>query len=245
MNELIKVINGEVTLDSRVIAEHFDKRHDNVLKDIKDEMDKLESGGLDGALIFEVSSYTSEQNKNLLSYTMSEEGALQLAARYDAVARRKLIIKIKELKEQDKNPSCIEDLIILQAQSLKNMREDVKTLKIATEEAKGFIKNIKETIQDKPNEEWRKWINMSLNKIVRESEQSYQDTRNNSYLQIESEGRCRLAERVRKAKKRLEDVGATKTDINAYCKLSAIENDARLKVIYTGIVEKLVIKYVA
>ncbi len=38
MNELIQVINGEVSVDSRMIAEHFGKAHSDVLKDIRDEV---------------------------------------------------------------------------------------------------------------------------------------------------------------------------------------------------------------
>lgn len=98
MNQLIRIENGEVKLDSRMIADHFEKNHADVLRDIRDEIEKLETGGLGGESIFSLSSYTSQQNKELPCYEMGEEGALQLAARYDAVARRKLIIKIKELK---------------------------------------------------------------------------------------------------------------------------------------------------
>jgi anti-repressor protein len=112
MNELIRIENGEIKLDSRMIAEHFDKAHSDVLKDIRDEILKLESAGL-GEGIFSLSSYTSQQNKELPCYEMTEEGALQLAARYDAVARRKLIIKIKELKERSirRDSYMIEDPI--------------------------------------------------------------------------------------------------------------------------------------
>lgn len=48
-------------------------------------------------------SYLDKNGQARPNYDITEEGALQLAARYDAVARRKLIIKIKELKEQSTN----------------------------------------------------------------------------------------------------------------------------------------------
>ena len=96
MNELIKVVEGEVVVDSRMIAEHFGKRHDNVIRDIKDEIEKL---GEDGKLIFEESTYINEQSRTMPCYTMSEDGALQLAARYDAVSRRKLIVMLREARQ--------------------------------------------------------------------------------------------------------------------------------------------------
>ena len=100
MNELIKIENGEVKLDSRMIAEHFDKAHSDVLKDIRDEIGKLENAGLGAEGIFSLGSYQDKNGQARPAYEMTEEGALQLAARYDAVARRKLIIKIKELKQR-------------------------------------------------------------------------------------------------------------------------------------------------
>jgi len=96
MNELIKVVEGEVVVDSRMIADHFGKQHSHVLRDIADELDKL---GELGQSIFGLSSYLSEQNKTTPCYTMGEDGALQLAARYDAVSRRKLIVMLREVRQ--------------------------------------------------------------------------------------------------------------------------------------------------
>jgi anti-repressor protein len=96
VNELIKVVEGEVVVDSRMIAEHFNKEHKNVLADIRDEINKL---GLEGELIFKPTSYVDQWNRNQSCYTMSEDGALQLAARYDAVSRRKLIVMLREARQ--------------------------------------------------------------------------------------------------------------------------------------------------
>lgn len=52
MNELIRIENGEVRLDSRMIADHFGKAHSDVLKDIRDEIGKLENAGLEAEGIF-------------------------------------------------------------------------------------------------------------------------------------------------------------------------------------------------
>lgn len=98
--DLIRFENGQMKFDSRMIAEHFVKEHKNVLADIRDEISKLEYAGLEAELIFQPGYYLDKNNQKRPKFDMTEEGALQLAARYDAVARRKLIIKIKELKEK-------------------------------------------------------------------------------------------------------------------------------------------------
>jgi len=115
MNELIKVIDGEVFADSRMIAEHFGKAHSDVLKDIRDEESKIGEG------IFSLSTYVSEQNKTLPCYLMSEDGLMQIAARYDAMARRTLIVKIKELKKQQlfKLPQTYSEALIQLAEKVQ------------------------------------------------------------------------------------------------------------------------------
>ena len=88
MNELI-ISNEPIT--SMQIAEVIEKRHADIMRDIRDEMDKLEAGGIKGERKFALSTYTTEQNKIMPCYLISKEGVLQLAARYDAVVRAKLI----------------------------------------------------------------------------------------------------------------------------------------------------------
>jgi len=86
-----------------------------VLKDIADEIGKIGEG------IFSLSSYRSEQNKELPCYTMCEEGLMQIAARYDAVARRKLIVMIKELKKTQlqKLPSNYKEALLQLVQEIE------------------------------------------------------------------------------------------------------------------------------
>ncbi|MEC2659040.1 Rha family transcriptional regulator, partial [Bacillus cereus] len=55
-NELVFESNGEVVTDSLTIAEIFGKRHDNVISDIKLQMDY--AGAEFSLLNFEESTYT-------------------------------------------------------------------------------------------------------------------------------------------------------------------------------------------
>lgn len=111
MNDLIKIENGEIRLDSRMIAEHFGKAHSDVLKDIRDETSKLKNSELGAEGIFSLGSYVDKNGQTRPCYEMTEEGALQLAARYDAVARRRLIVLIKRLKENQTDSYMISDPI--------------------------------------------------------------------------------------------------------------------------------------
>jgi len=98
MNDL-KILQAKRTMTSLEIAEITGKEHYNILRDIRDEIDKL--GTQRGQLIFEESYYINEQNKQQPMYIANIQGILQLGARYSADARYRLIEKVtkKEISQ--------------------------------------------------------------------------------------------------------------------------------------------------
>lgn len=98
MNDLIKVgetINAVETMSSRQVAELTGRDHKNVMRDIRNLLDQ----GV-GRLNFELSSYRSEQNKELPEYQITKKGCLILASGYDAVLREKIIDRWEELENE-------------------------------------------------------------------------------------------------------------------------------------------------
>nr|DAU27905.1 MAG TPA: regulatory protein [Caudoviricetes sp.] len=61
---LVKIENKN-TMTSREVAEITGKEHKNVLRDIKDEIEKLEKQGIRAELIFELSEYTDNTGRKL------------------------------------------------------------------------------------------------------------------------------------------------------------------------------------
>ena len=76
--DLIKMENGEVKIDSRMIAEHFGKRHDNVMKDIR-LMIKKEP---ELSSIFLKQTYVNLQNKSQPCYELRGEAQRIMEVRY-------------------------------------------------------------------------------------------------------------------------------------------------------------------
>ena len=114
MNDL-KILQAKRTMTSLEIAEITGKEHYNILRDIRDEIDKL--GTQRGQLIFEESYYINEQNKQQPMYIANIQGILQLGARYSADARYRLIEKVtkKEISQNYVN----NDLIDLEKDRIK------------------------------------------------------------------------------------------------------------------------------
>jgi len=98
MNELISTTN-DVAMTSRDLAELTGKDHFNVMRDIIKEMESL---GEKGEIIFELAKYADSQGKQRSQYTFGKKGAMQLALKYDAVTRYKVIEKIEELESKAK-----------------------------------------------------------------------------------------------------------------------------------------------
>lgn len=94
----MNLINFSSKMTSLEISELTGKEHKNILADIRDESNKL--GAQRGQLIFQPSYYTNIQNKQQPMYVLTKEGVLQLAARYDAVVRFKLIERVTQQTPQ-------------------------------------------------------------------------------------------------------------------------------------------------
>lgn len=107
MNSLVKT---NVRMTSLDIAELTGKRHDHVMRDIRNEIKAL--GDKLGQPIFGESSYINSQNKKQPCYSFGKPGAMQLALKYDAKTRYKVIKRIDELENKSKLPSNYKEALI-------------------------------------------------------------------------------------------------------------------------------------
>lgn len=83
-------------MTSLEVAEVTGKQHSHIMRDIRDEIEKLELQRISTESIFGLSEYQDRTGRTLPMYVLTREGVLQLAARYDAVVRFKLIEKVSQ-----------------------------------------------------------------------------------------------------------------------------------------------------
>lgn len=125
--ELVAFENEGMT--SLEIAELIGKRHADVMRDIRDEISKL--GDEIAERIFALSEYKDITGRKLPMYNCTSDGVMQLAARYDAMVRYKLIQKAKELQSGFKAPQTYAEALEIAAQQAKlieNQEKKIKTL---------------------------------------------------------------------------------------------------------------------
>lgn len=126
MNQLI---TNDIKMTSLDIAEVTGKQHKHVLADIRKEIKEL--GEEIGQPIFRPSSYINSQNKEQPCFEFGKDGAMQLALKYDAKTRYKVIKRIEELENNGvkKLPSTYKEALIqLVEQVEENERLETKKL---------------------------------------------------------------------------------------------------------------------
>ena len=99
----MQIIKKEIheIVTSLEIAEIIGKEHKNILRDIRDEIKQI--GDEKARLNFELIKYKDKSNREQPMYNITKVGALQLAARYDAVVRYNLIQRVMELSKNETN----------------------------------------------------------------------------------------------------------------------------------------------
>ncbi|MFJ7407498.1 MULTISPECIES: ORF6C domain-containing protein [unclassified Lysinibacillus] len=122
MNQLMK---ADVQMTSLNIAELTGKRHADVMRDIRKEVDEL--GEEIAQRIFALGSYLDKNKQERPCYEFGKDGAMQLALKYDAVTRYKVIKHIEELEQEKKLP--VNSTVALLETALKHEMElaEIKT----------------------------------------------------------------------------------------------------------------------
>ena len=139
----MELMNKDLTMTSLEMAELTGKNHADVMRDIRSEMESLELDGFIGESIFALSSYINSQNKSLPMYSMGREGAMQIATRYSATIRRKVILRLDELEKLNTSRQLsTEEMIIMQAKSVLEVKNKVVDLESKFEEMNHTMSNL-------------------------------------------------------------------------------------------------------
>lgn len=105
VDTLNDILTGNViTLTSLQIADITEKNHKNIMRDIKDEIEKLMylTNGIfdsEGKELFEEIRYKDESGRENFYYKMGVEGIYQILSRYSAVVRRIMIQRVRLLEK--------------------------------------------------------------------------------------------------------------------------------------------------
>ncbi|HDR3898416.1 TPA: ORF6C domain-containing protein [Bacillus cereus] len=141
-NNLVFESNGKIVTDSLTIASMFGKEHNNVLKDVRKQIDY--AGQEFGQVNFHQSTYINTQNKRMPKYDLTEEAFTLVAMSYntkEAVQMKiKFIEEFKRMKQHIQNQQQLPkdpmsilkltfDVLEGQKQEIQDIKSDVKDLR--------------------------------------------------------------------------------------------------------------------
>lgn len=186
---------------------------------------------------------------------ITEQGYLMLVKSFtDDLAwdvQRQLVngyFKARKLATEDLSPQT--QLILQLAQSIANKeledKERDRKIALANETARKAVEtteNIKEAV--KPiMDNWRVEIRAKIVKIALKANIGYAELQAEMHKELERRAGADLGKRVRNMKQRIENSGGTKkqSDIK---KIDVIEQDKKLREIYSKIVQEYEVKYCA
>lgn len=126
----------------------------------------------------------------------------------------------------------------------KERDRQIAVAKEAADKAVATTESIKEAI--KPVfDNWRIEINAKFNRIQKNSGAEYRTLRTDMYTELERRAGCDLNARLRNKRIRMSESGCTKTEINALNKMDLIEEDKKLREIFSKIVTEYEVRYCA
>lgn len=126
----------------------------------------------------------------------------------------------------------------------KEAKQIADSAKETAQKAVETTENIKEAV--KPVfDNWREEINKKFNRIQRNADKPFNLLRSEMYSELERRAGCDLATRLRNRKQRMSESGCTKKEINYYNRMDIIEEDKKLREIFSKIVSEYEIKYCA
>lgn len=126
----------------------------------------------------------------------------------------------------------------------KEAKQIADSAKEVAQRAVETTENIKEAV--KPVfDNWREEVNKKFNRIQRNADKPFNLLRTEMYSELERRAGCDLAVRLRNKKQRMTDGAFTKKQINDYNRMDIIEEDKKLREIFSKIVSEYEIKYCA
>lgn len=126
----------------------------------------------------------------------------------------------------------------------KERDRQILIAKETADKAVATTENIKEAV--KPVfDNWRSEINLKFNRIQKCAGAEFKTLRSEMYQELEYRAGCDLSTRLRNKRNRMVENGCTKTAVNALNKMDIIDDDKKLREIFTKIVTEYEIKYCA
>lgn len=264
MNELIHIQNSDIAVKEyrgqRVVTfKDVDLVHERADGTARATFNRNKDRFKEGEDYFVCETYEAKELFNVSAPNgiclLTEQGYLMLVKPFSDdlswAVQRQLVngyFKARKLATEELSPQT--QLILQLAQSIANKeledKERDRKIALANETARKAVEtteNIKEAV--KPiMDNWRVEIRAKIVKIALKANIGYAELQAEMHKELERRAGADLGKRVRNMKQRIENAGGTKKQIDIK-KIDVIEQDKKLREIYSKIVQEYEVKYCA
>jgi Rha family phage regulatory protein len=165
MNQLVFITNNQVVTDSLTVAEVFGKEHKHVLRDIEQQLEKLNEAGEEawGVSNFGQTQYQHDQNKQWYKkFLLTEEAFTLVAFAYITPEAMKMKIKFiqefkrmrEELKGRVEQPKSQAEMLLVYAQQFVDQERKLKVLESETIKHSHKIEQIENKIEKRMTDDF-------------------------------------------------------------------------------------------
>lgn len=154
---------------------------------------------------------------------------------------RKYFIEAEKNYKEMADTESIEDLIILQAKSIKDIKLQLQKARNEATAVSEAVKEMREVIAISPLDDWREQTNRLVAKVCKKLN-SYDAPKEIIYKALQTRAKCDLKSRLENKIRRLIREGVTKSKAEKLNYLDVIADDRKLIEIYTAIVKEMAIK---
>lgn len=242
MKDLITINqNGQPVASSRDIAEHFEKRHDHVVRDIDAFSKDVPNFG---EMFFSVEipdSYGRPQR----AYLMNRDGFSLLVMGFTGKSalewKLKYIDAFNRMEAQIKKPQLSPaEQLLAQAQLMVEQERRLKALENRAERTEQTMQKTLDIFSAPAvsPDDWTSEMNHQINTLVEQYGGNHRKFRSDRYAELEQETGVDLKCRQTRLRNRMRKNGATETECKQVSILQVISRDRKLRPAFESIIRR-------
>ena len=243
MKDLITINNnGQPVASSRDIAEHFEKEHRNVLRDIDD----LRKDVLNFEQMFFSVEIPDSYGRPQRAYLMNRDGFSLLVMGFTGKSalewKLKYIDAFNRMEAQIKSPQPMTTAQMFAMQAQVNLEQEQRLAALESR-AERNEQTMQKTLDifSAPAvspDDWTEAMNHQINTLVERYEANHQKYRSDLYKELESTAGVDLTLRQTRLRNRMRKAGATVSECKSVSKLQVVARDRKLRPIFESIVRR-------
>lgn len=236
----------EQTINSLEVAEMVGRRHDQVVRDIRNIIDQLGDHNFVESYFIE-STYKNSQNKELPCFECTKKGCELYSTRMTGAKGTQFAVAYIErfnqmenhIKQQLDTSNLSPELQFMNSVVKSLAKQELETKRIETK-----VDNITEIVALNSTD-WRKDSQHLIRQMAKAQGGygAYQEIHSEIYQELDRRANSNLSIRLENKRNRMARAGVSQTKINKTNKLDVIGENKRLLEIYLAIVKEFAIKY--